>query len=151
MKSIKRTFFILFILLATSCEENKTEEPTYYIPYEPPLLCEPTDDEIVNLLCNWWKHSEEEEEDTFEKPIYRPADFKEFPAIRGFRAEYVLSSDFTCAYLVPDPFDAHYFSEGKWSLRDSELIIIIDSLNATVSKMKIIELTDDMLRIERIK
>lgn len=131
MKKLKTLIFALLIFFASSCEENES-----------------IDKELVIQLSKSWTHSFEENEINLVQ-IYRPNNYKEFPAAR-FRQKFILNTDFTCEYLALSPTDAHYMTEKKWTLEDSELITIKDSDNSTVSKIRIIELTNDMLKVEII-
>lgn len=119
------------------------------------ILCSCNADAIVNSdniviaeLKKEWKHSREEETDSIQ--IYRPVDYKEFPASR-YRQAYIFADSGKCKYLVLAPNDAHYFKNGTWSYSEGEQILIIyDSYQDVINKFKIISVTNDLLKFVKL-
>ena len=74
--------------------------------------------------------------------IFRPSDYKEFPAAR-YRETLIFNQDNTCSYLVLAPNDRHYFKDGKWNLDDQGKNIIT---NTVYKKFQITELKQDILK-----
>ncbi len=105
---------------------------------------------VIEELSRSWTNSWEEEDN--HNPfvqIFRPSDYKEFPPA-WFRQVYHFSSDFTCTYWVLASNDAHYMEEGSWRLENSEIIIISNEENQPVAQLKILELSTNLLKVERI-
>jgi hypothetical protein len=104
----------------------------------------------IEYLCQHWVHSREEQQQTDGDQIYRPKDFKEFPANR-FRMQYIFykSGDCEWYYLAPD--DGHHFKLGKWRVDPNNKSILQIIKDGTTESYRITKLTKDMLRIARNK
>ena len=104
----------------------------------------------VEYLCKHWVHSREEQQQTDKDQIYRPKDFKEFPASR-FRMQYILYKNGDCEWYYLAPDDGHHFKPGKWRLDPNDKSILQIIKDGTTESYRITELTKDMLRIAAIK
>ena len=100
-------------------------------------------------LCQRWVHSFEEQQQADKDSIYRPKDFKEFPASR-FRMQYIFYKNGDCEWYYLSPDDAHHFKPGKWRFDPRKSILQIIEGDITAS-YRMTELTKDMLRIAPIK
>lgn len=99
------------------------------------------------LLQKEWKHSYEEKS-TDGTEVYRPADYKQFPASM-FRQVYNLKANGECEYLVLHPADAHYMAKGTWSYDPSAKVLEIKDASAkTVKKYEVRELKSNLLKLK---
>ena len=100
-----------------------------------------------NYFYKSWTNSYEEQIINDPTNIFRPSDYKEFPAAR-YRETLIFNQDNTCSYLVLAPNDRHYFQDGKWNLDDQgkNIITIFDSTNTVYKKFQITELKQDILK-----
>ncbi len=99
---------------------------------------------IVQLKKEW-THSFEEDYNSVR--VYRPSNYKEFQAA-WFRQIYFFENNNKCSYLVLAPDDGHYFNQGIWYYKpDTQALTILDSLEQVVIKYKIIELSDEILKL----
>ena len=132
MKTVKY-LIVLFLITLGSCKEE-TNPVTSQIDY--------------GQLNKSWTNSFEEQEVNSSTQVYRPNNYKEFPASH-YREQYVFNNDSNCSYLVLDPADAHYFKSGKWSLIDREknIIKVVDSSGTVYKKLQIVELKQDLLKL----
>ena len=125
---MKKQFFILCMFLITGCNSNEV------------LVSDTTS---TNLLKKQWVHSFEEESDSIQ--IYRPDNYKEFPAAH-YRQKYNLAYDGRCKYLVLSPNDAHYFENGTWAYNENDQVLkICNTFEEVVVKFKVVALTEDLL------
>ena len=104
----------------------------------------------TEYLCQHWVNSREEQQETDTDQIYRPKDFKEFPASR-FRMQYIFykSGDCEWYYLAPD--DGHNFRPGKWRIDPNDKSVLQIIKGDTTESYRVTELTKDILRIAVIK
>jgi len=105
-----------------------------------------------NLLGSW-SRSLEEEPIPDDVEYYRPTGSREFPPT-WFRMRYVFNEDQSCQWLVLHPADAHYMTSGTWKVdpHDKTVILIYDADGEVVESrsFRVVELTADILRVERI-
>ena len=95
-----------------------------------------------------------EEKRTDGEVMYRPKDFKEFPA-SWFRMQYIFYENGDCDWYASDPGDAHHFEPGKWSVDPNDRSIlqitvwvdIFQPENSRRELFRITELKKDMMRI----
>ena len=104
----------------------------------------------TEYLFQHWVHSREEELQTDTDQIYRPKDFKEFPASR-FRMQYIFYKNGDCEwhYLAPD--DGHHFKPGQWRVDPNDKSILQIIKDGATGSYRITELTKNMLRIALIR
>ncbi len=136
---------LLFVaMLVSSC--NGPVEPDYDADED----SEPSKDFDIQDLYQSWTHSWEEEQGTDTIRIYRPSNFKDFPA-SWFRMKYVFYENGDCEWLYLHPADAHYMKPGKWEIsrKDNKVILIYDTADNLMEPLsfRIIELKKDILRI----
>jgi len=96
-----------------------------------------------------WANSFEEQNNTNEMiQIFRPSDYKVFPASR-YREIVTFRKDSSCTFFVLDPADAHYFENGKWKFinREINIIGILNSSDKVYKKFQILEWKSDLLKI----
>jgi hypothetical protein len=103
----------------------------------------------ISMLKKSWTHSYEE--DTSENyDIYRPSDYKIFPA-GWFRQIFYFKDNNACDYLVLAPNDAHYMEEGIWELNEKTNTIKIMNMEYDILfRFKIIELSDNLLKLKKV-
>jgi hypothetical protein len=103
----------------------------------------------ISMLKKSWTHSYEE--NTSENyDIYRPSDYKIFPASH-FRHVFYFKDNNVCDYLVLAPDDAHYMEEGIWEFNEKTNIIRVMNMESDILfKLEIIELSDDLLKLKKI-
>jgi len=101
-------------------------------------------------LCRHWVHSVEEQTPNEKVQIYRPADFKQFPASR-FRMQYIFYKNGDCEWYYLSPDDAHRFKSGKWRIDSKDKNVLQIVKRDSMESYRIIELTKDILRIVPIK
>ena len=101
----------------------------------------------TTMLCKHWYQSSEEQVDDVNQ-IYR-ADNSKLPPSR-FRMQYILLADGTCDWYYLSPDDDHEFKPGRWKVlyKDPLTLEIIKGL--AVEEYKVVELTDDVLRLTLI-
>jgi hypothetical protein len=104
----------------------------------------------TDYLCRHWVHSVEEQTRGEKALIYRPSDFKQFPASR-FRMQYVFYKNGDCEWYYLSPDDAHGFKSGKWRIDSKEKDVLQIVKRDSMESYRIIELTKDILRIVLIK
>ena len=93
-------------------------------------------------LYKSWTNSFEEQKNVNEMiQIFRPNNYKEFPASR-YREIITLRKDGGCTFFVLDPADAHHFENGKWKFldRENKIIGILNSSGEVYKKFQIVEL-----------
>ncbi len=127
MKTLKLLPLFLLSFLLPSCEKDTK-----------------TNDIDISLLEKKWIQSYEESYNT-----YRPSDYKDFPPSR-YRQVFIFKENNICSYRVLAPNDAHYYAEGQWRFNKRDNILqIISSESKVLYRYKIIELSEDILRVER--
>ena len=106
-------------------------------------------DNHIPELIREWVNSFEEEIDSIS--IYRPSDYKQFPAAR-YRDGFSLQSDGTCRYMVLSPDDGHYSVAGTWSVSvpGDTIVEIRDSVGCIHYILKVIALRSDVLRVIKL-
>lgn len=104
----------------------------------------------LEVLTQHWVHSYEEESQGSDVNIYRPNDYKEFPA-SWFRMQYIFEEDGSCEWFYLAPDDGHHFRPGKWQLdaEDNEAIII--ERDEDVLRYRIIDLNEEVLHMKLIE
>ena len=108
--------------------------------------CSDTDQQ---LIFNKWVHSQEEQAEVKGHQIYRPSDFKEFPASR-FRQVFDFKEDGTCEYMYLHPTDKHSMKPGTWSYNEkTNLITIKDEEGKEIYSITVVELGKDKLLLIR--
>ena len=133
-KNMKKSFIFFFAILLLGCNSDEILNP-YQID--------------INELKKEWVHSSEEETDSTQ--IYRPVDYKEFPASR-YRQVYSFSDSGKCRYLVLAPNDAHYFKNGTWTYSENnQKLVIYNSTEQTLIEFKIISVTMNLLKFIQIR
>jgi hypothetical protein len=101
----------------------------------------------ADLLSREWTHSyEEQQNNEDEYQLFRPADFKNFPASR-FRKKFIFKEDGSCSALKLAPNDAHYFEKCYWELKSSTLELNFP--NGT-ERFKILMLDESLLSLQLI-
>ena len=105
----------------------------------PDTLCNATD------LSGHWVHSYEE--DAGGPMTFRPADYKVFPHSR-YRQQYIFKEDGTCEWYYLAPDDGHHFREGTWHCDAQDNSVLHIDQNGLDVQYRILELTDDLLRMQ---
>ena len=77
----------------------------------------------TEYLCQHWVNSREEQQQTDTDQIYRPKDFKGFPASR-FRMQYIFYKNGDCEWYYLAPDDGHHFKPGKWRIDPSDKSVL---------------------------
>ena len=131
MKMVK-IVFILFTIILFSCKEKSNTVAA---------------DIEINNLYNSWTNSWEEQISGDSTKIFRPSNYKEFPA-SWYREVLIFNENSTCSYLVLAPNDAHYFQNGKLTIVDQgkNIFAILDSTERVYKKFQITELKKDLLK-----
>jgi len=113
--------------------------------------------DVKNLVGSWSRSYEEEpiqtDPEVAHPEVYRPTESREFPP-SWFRMRYVFNEDRSCDRFVLHPADAHYMTSGAWAVDpdDERVIWVYDAdgvVNSAVS-FRVIELTEELLRVERL-
>jgi hypothetical protein len=104
----------------------------------------------TEYLCQHWVNSREEQQQTDKDQIYRPKDFKEFPASR-FRMQYIFYKNGDCEWYYLAPDDGHHFKPGKWRIDPSDKSVLQIIKGDTTESYRVTELRKDILRIAGIK
>ena len=103
----------------------------------------------TQLIFNKWVHSQEEKTEVKSQQIYRPADYKEFPASR-FRQIFDFMENGICEYMYLHPTDKHSMKPGTWSYDEkTNLITIKDEDGKEVYSITLVELKKDKLLLIR--
>ncbi len=98
-------------------------------------------------LLGCWTDSREENTIT-NISVYRPCDFKTFPASR-FRFKMDLQEDGTCSWFYLAPNNGHFMKDGTWTFNKEKKVLRIFNLNNEEVKSFIIEQVDEnILKIE---
>lgn len=105
----------------------------------------------INLeeINKHWKHSYEEESEESDIKIYRPHNYKEFPASRG-RMQYIFKEGGDCEWYYLAPDDGHHFRSGKWQIDSEDPEVLILEQGEDLLKYRIMELNKEVLRIKFI-
>ncbi len=126
MKNLIYTFILVIGLITISCEKEKEKSK-------------------LSLLKKTWEHSYEEGYD-----VYRPSNYKKFPDSR-FRGVFVFRDNDECSYFVLAPNDAHYAEKGTWKFNEKKnTLIILNKQSKILYHWKILELTENILRVKDI-
>lgn len=97
-------------------------------------------------LTRHWVRSYEEEAAESGVEVFRPDGFRAFPPSR-FRMQYVFEAGGDCEWFYLAPNDGHHFRPGTWRLTgEEEDVLRIQQGEQTVT-YRILELTDDLLRM----
>ena len=100
-----------------------------------------------SLLEKTWSHATEEERSK-DVEIYRPSDFKEFPASR-YRQVFDFEADGVCQYLVLSPTDAHAMETGTWKYDGTtNRLSIFNGNMVKIYDYEIEELSQDILKLK---
>ena len=99
-------------------------------------------------LIGCWTHSREENQNNSEVKVYRPCDYKEFPASR-YRHGLVLKENGKCSWLYLAPNDAHHMVKGTWMYEgENRIIEIFNAKGESVNKYMLIELNEKIMKIK---
>ena len=100
-----------------------------------------------SLLIKGWTHSSEESiPGEFE--VYRPSNYKEFPASR-YRQIFNFRDNDLCEYLVLEANDGHTMKNGNWEFDDKANTLKISNGNSEVLyEFEVIELSDNLLKLK---
>jgi hypothetical protein len=106
----------------------------------------------LDLLCQVWKHSREEEKPGDIGQLFRPADGRKF-RISRFRMMYSFSKDGSCKWYWLAPNDAHEVKPGTWTMDPKDPAVLHIDMGELGGKkaFRIVELTKDALRLEEVK
>jgi len=96
-------------------------------------------------LSRKWVHSHEE--DTDSEMVFRPADYK-FPPSRG-RVSYDLKSDGSLGHTGIGADDRRAMSEGRWQLKDDDLLLSTGAPGSADQSMKILSVSNDKLVLKK--
>lgn len=114
MKLCLLTLLICSALFSYCCSPNT---PAHYV------MASASGEKLTGInteyLCQHWVNSYEEEPQTNKGHLYRPKDFKEFPASR-FRMQYIFYKDGTCKWFYLDPTDGHHFKPRELESRSKQ-------------------------------
>jgi len=104
----------------------------------------------ISLLKKSWTHSYEENTSEI-YDVYRPSDYKDFPA-SWFRQVFYFKDNNVCDYLVLAPNDAHYMEKGNWEYDEKTNNIKVMNMKYDILyELEIIELRDDLLKIKNLR
>ena len=103
----------------------------------------------LDYFTQHWVRSYEEEPTATRVQIYRPEQFKAFPPSR-FRMQYIFERDGTCQWFYLAPTDGHHFRDGRWRVASQEKDVIHIEQGEQTNVYRVLELTQDVLRIEPI-
>lgn len=96
-------------------------------------------------LVKCWADSREDNIQGSGINIYRPCDFKEFPASR-FRFRMELNDNGSCSYLHLASNDAHYMAPGSWTYNEqNNHLEIWDQKGNLIRKFKVLDLQKDLM------
>jgi len=104
-----------------------------------------TEDLTKGFLVECWVNSYEESTPDKGYEVYRPCDYKSFPASR-FRFKMELNNDGTCNYFYLAPDDNHKMKPGTWSNKN-KLLKIFNSEGSLIKQFEIIQLEENLLGI----
>ncbi len=91
-----------------------------------------------------WEHSYEESLNT-----YRPLSYN-LPISR-YRQSFHFEDNNVCTYSVLAPDDGHYSKEGRWEFNEeNKNLTIFDENSKILYDFKIVELTENILKVENI-
>ena len=100
-----------------------------------------------SLLKKSWTHSSEESMPG-EFEVYRPSDYKEFPASR-YRQVFNFKDNNLCEYLVLEASDGHTLKNGNWEFDEKANVLKISNENSEVFyEFEVIELSEDLLKLK---
>ncbi len=132
MSKLKYLLVMLFSLIACKGESN----------FNTPKI------DSAYLYKSWTNSFEEQKNLNEMIQIFRPNNYKEFPASR-YREIITFRKDGGCTFLILDPADAHHFENGQWKFldRENKIIGILNSSDKVYKKFQILELKNDLLKI----
>jgi hypothetical protein len=101
-------------------------------------------------ILNCWTNSREETK-SLDTLIFRPCDYKEFPASM-FREIFEFKPAGKCTYLYLAPNDQHHMVEGSWIYDEKKQTLIIkDRSGKVVYNFKVYSIKNDLLALEKLK
>ncbi len=101
----------------------------------------------ISAIHKCWTNSREEEKQS-SVSIYRPCDYKIFPASR-FRDRIEFEENGKCSRLFLAPNDGHYMIQGEWTYNKLKQIITIKDQSGQIAyHFKVISLNKDVMKIE---
>jgi len=99
-------------------------------------------------LIGCWTHSREEDKANSEIMVYRPCDYKEFPASR-YRHKFELKENGECSLLSLASNDAHSMAKGTWTYESKNQIIeIFDEQGESINKFSLIEFNEKTMKLK---
>ncbi len=102
----------------------------------------------MEAIKGQWVHAYEED-DEGGHAIYRPSEYRDFPASR-FRQVFHFKDDNVCTFLVLAPDDGHYYQDGHWQYDDDTAIVRVSDKSYVIYEFRVVELTDKLLKIEML-
>ena len=102
-------------------------------------------------LIGCWTDSMKEKNPKDSIRIFRPCDFKEFPASR-FRFIMELKNDEKCICLYLAPIDAHQMMDGTWNhKRETKTLRIFNTQNGEVKVFQVSEKEEKSIKNKKRK
>jgi len=146
--------FIGMLLAFTACKTSKVESqitpeaqastgvdsPTYKTD-----ASEPTIEVNSSELIGCWLDSREENVPDSGIRVYRPCDYEGIPPSR-FRYSITFKADGTCAWLTLSPNDAHFMTNGTWSMEEGN-IVTIENEEGIQQRIIISHITEDIMEV----
>jgi hypothetical protein len=129
---INRLFFFILAITCNQCVAQKASSTL-----------------DISSLYNCWTDSREETSLDSSFSIFRPCDFKSFPASRfRFRIEFKENGE--CSWLNLAPNDAHYMVQGTWSYdKEKRIITVKDQSGNVFATYKPISIAGDIMKVEK--
>ena len=94
-----------------------------------------------------WTDSREERMADTDLSIYRPCDYKEFPASR-YRFTMEINEDNTCSWLHLAANDAHYMKDGTWTFDGkNSTLVIFDESQKEIKRFEIEYMDEHILKV----
>ncbi len=151
---------LLTIISLTSCCDSDQGTVSHHLDPENGLVEDiipqpqvPTIKVDMELLCQHWVHSREEQEDPNSKTqIFRRNGSREFRA-SWFRMRFVFQPDATCSWMYLHPADNHSLKPGIWSTEPTEpdVVYIVDAdSKQLLYRLRVLELSNDVLRVTNL-
>ncbi len=99
-------------------------------------------------LIGCWTDSREENKFNKGINVYRPCNYKQFPASR-FRFKMNLQKGNSCSYLFLAPTDGHFMKKGTWSFdKQTNALKIFDDKKKVIKQYIIYEVNKNVLKIK---